>query len=122
MTLFYFFLPVYFFLIFIAPCLIIWGGLKILRISGISRSKIIGYVIIYVVLFFLIEELFKPLVGLSTESKRFISYFIDNFIYLVANFLLLKYYFHFSGKKLWQFFFYLIITGLILSGIISWVI
>lgn len=122
MTLFYLFLPIYFALIFVAPYLIIWGGLKILRISGISRSKIIGYVIIYIVLFFLIEELFKPLVGLSTEPKRFISYFTDNLIYLVANFLLLKYYFHLSGKKLWQFFFYLIITGLILSGIISWVI
>lgn len=122
MTLFYLFLPIYFALIFVAPYLIIWGGLKILRISGISKSKIVGYVIIYVILFFLIEELFKPLFGLSIESKRFISYFTDNLIYLVANFLLLKYYLHLSGRKLWQFFLYLIVAGLILSGIISWVI
>jgi len=105
-------------LLFVVSYFITWGGLKILRISGISGPKIIGYVIISVALVFLVEEFFNPLVGLGAELRRF-SYFTNNLIYLVTNLILLKYYFHLSGKKLWQFFFYLIITGLILSGIIS---
>lgn len=117
----YLFLPLYFFLILVAPYLIIWGGLKILRITEISRSRIIGYVIIYVAIFFLIDQ-FKSLVGLNTQPKSLLSYFADNLIYLAANFLLLKYYFHLSGKKIWQFLLYLIITGLILSGLIAWII
>ena len=120
MEIFLFFLPIiYFFFIILAPYFIILGGLKILNIQGISSSKIIGYVIIYVILFFLVEKFFNPLVGLGTESNRLISYFTNNLIYLAINFLLLKYYFQLSGKKLWHFFLYLIIAGLIFSALVS---
>ena len=115
-----FFLPIiYFAFIIIAPYYIILWGFKIFKISGISNSKIIGYVIIYVALVFLVEKLFNPLVGLGVESNRLIYYFTNNFIYLAVNFLLLKYYLKLSGKKLWHFFLYLIVTGLIFSVLIS---
>jgi len=115
-----FFVPIiYFLFVVLAPYFIIWGGLKILNIRGISNSKIIGYVIVYIIIFFLAEKFLNPLVGLDAEPKRLISYFTNNLIYLVINFLLLKYYFQLSGKKLWQFFLYLIITGLIFSALVS---
>jgi len=120
MALFYFLLPlVIFALVILAPYFIILGGLKLLQISEISRSKVFGYVIIYVIIFFLVDRFSQPLVGLDAESNRLVLYFINNFVYLIVNFLLLKYYFRLSGKKLWQFFLYLIITGLILSALIS---
>jgi hypothetical protein len=120
MTLFYFLLPlIIFVLVILGPYFIILGGFKLLRIDRVSRSKIFGYVIIYIIIFFLADKFTQPLVGLDTESDRLALYFINNFIYLIVNFLLLKYYFQLSGKKLWQFLLYLVITGLILSVLIS---
>ncbi len=119
MTLLFYFVLLLIIFALIASYFIILGGLKLLQITEIPKSKIIGYMIIYVALFFLIERFLNPLVGLNTESTRFISYFTNNLIYLIVSFLLLKYYFQLSGKKLWQFFFYLIIIGLILSGLVS---
>lgn len=125
MSLFYVFLSLLLLpLAFIIQYLITWGGLRILGISGISKSKIVGYIIISGVLgilLFLMEGFLKPLIEFSAGTRSFVSYFINSLFGLVTNFLLLKYYLHLSGKELWKFFLYLTITGLILSGIISWV-
>jgi len=122
MELLLFFLPIiYLLFIIIAPFFIIWGGLKIFKIQGISTFKIIVYLIIGIPLFFLVEKVLHPLIG--GISGHFSNYFflqiIDNLIYSVVSFLMLKYYFHLSGKKLWQFFIYLLVAALVFSVFIS---
>lgn len=122
MALFYFILPIVFFaLIIIAPYYIILGGLRLLRIGGISKSKVFVFYLLLIITAFLINKTFTLFLlnNLKIRSNSIIYWLINNAIYLVVNFLLLRYYFHLSGKKLWQFFLYLVVIGLIFSVLIS---
>lgn len=116
MALFNFFLPIIVFaLIIVGPYYIILGGFKLLRIREVPRSKIFIFYFIVIATAFLTEKFLNSF----TISSQILYRAISNFIYLVVNFLLLKYYFQLSGKKLWQFLVYLILAGLILSLLIS---
>lgn len=109
-----FFLPiVYFLFIVLAPLFIIWGGLKIFNIQGIPKRKIIIYLIVFVLAFFCVDNFFGPRAGISLAYLGI--QIIDNLIYLAINFLLLKYYFHLFGKKLYLFLVYLIVANYIFT-------
>ena len=95
---------------------IILGGLRLLNITDVPKSKIR----IYVLLMFLLGLLVNPLISTAFReiSNKFILYSIDFLISFLIVFLFLKYYFQLSGKKLWQFLLYLISISLIFSLII----
>ena len=110
-------------LLFIFPIIVIYGiaflvfyfliltGFKILKIEGVPKSKIIVYIFsIFLLSFFLNSAI--PIV-IKDVSNRFILYFANFLIPFLVVFLLLKYYFVLSGKKLWQFLLYLIALNLI---------
>lgn len=102
-------------LMILAPFFLIWGGLKVFNIQGISNRKIVVYLIFFTLGFFLVYGFLNLIVGKSLGY--FATEIIYRFISLIFDFLLLKYYFHLSGKKLWQLLAYLVITGLIFSVI-----
>lgn len=117
MAIFNFFLPILIFaLIVLGPYYIILGGLKLLKIREVPRSKVFIFYFIILATSFLTEKFFGQLSNIELNS---LSYkIINNFIYLVVDFLLIKYCFRLSGKKLWQFLIYLILAGLIISSLI----
>ena len=122
MALFNFLWPIIFLaLIIIAPYYIILGGLKFLQIRGIPRSKVFVFYLSIMIIAFLTERFFNPFLVyiLKITSSRILYGVINNSIYLVVNFILLKYYFQLSGKKLWYLFLYFIVVGLIFSALIS---
>jgi len=114
--------PIIFFaLIIFAPYYIILGGLKLLQIREISRSKVFVFYLSVMVTVFLTDRILDPfLINIFKNNLSRIFYIaVNNSIYLIVNFLFLKFYFRLSDKKLWQLFSYFIITGLILSSAIS---
>ncbi len=90
-------------------------GFKILKIEGIARSKIV----VYIFVMFLVGSFLQPVISKSLEGavNVFILYLINSLISFGITFALLKYYFSLSGKKLWQFFLYLVILALIFLGL-----
>ena len=96
---------------------LILAGFKILKIEGIPRSKITVYIF---AIFFLSLFLNSGIPAvLKDVSNSFILYFANLLISFLVVFLLLKYYFLLSGKKLWQFLLYLVILSLIFSTTIT---
>lgn len=122
MALFNFLLPIISFaLIIIAPYFIILGGLRLLRIEGISKSKAFIFYLLIMIITSSISRTLTPFIlnNLRISSNNVIYWLITYILHWLTNFLLLKYYFRLSGKKLWQFFLYLIVVGLIFSALIS---
>ncbi len=114
---FLFILPLIIFpLWFIALYFLILFGFKILKIERAPKSKIVIYIITTTLLGLLLSYVVSP--ALRYISNNIVPYLTNFLIYFGIVFLLLKYYFLLSGKKLWQFLLYLIILNLILSGII----
>ena len=101
---------------FIAFYFLILLGFKILKIERAPKSKIIIYIftmfLLGLFLNYAIPTIFKDI------TSRFVLYSIHFLISFGIVFLLLKYYFLLSGKKLWQFLLYLIVLNLILSMVI----
>ena len=92
-------------------------GFKVLKIEGIPRSKIVPYIFVM----FLSASFLQPAIIKIFENilNKPGLYLINTLISLGITFLLLKYYFLLSGKKLWQFLLYLIVLSLVFSGIIT---
>lgn len=95
-------IPIFIFVL-LAPYFIIKLGFKILKITGIPRSKIIV---------FLLAIFLCSLFLSSVISKNF---WILNTLLFGIIFLFLKYYFLLPGKKLWQFLLYLVVINLVIS-------
>lgn len=116
--LFPFFLP---FVIYIGWFLVFYflilASFKILKIEGIPRYKITTYIFAM----FIFGLFFSPIISaiLKDIPNKFLLYFVNILISFSFTILFLKYYFLLSGKKLWQFFLYLILLNLIFSGIIT---
>ena len=96
---------------------IILLGFKFLKIEGIPKFKIVPYIFIM----FLSGSFLQPAITKIFENilNKPSLYLVNTFISLGIIFLLLKYYFLLSGKKLWQFLLYLIVLSLVFSGIIA---
>lgn len=113
-----FFLPFLFIfgLIFVYYHLIL-TGFKILKIEEVPRSK----VTIYVSIMFLLSLFLNSTISiiLRNVSYKPIFYFTSVSVSFLIVFLLLKYYFLLSGKKLWQFLLYLIVVSITLSLVIK---
>lgn len=114
LTLLIFLLPfgifiIYFFIFYF----LILVGFKILKIKEIPKDKIAVY-IFAVFLFSLFLNFATPII-FKDISNKFILQSANILIYFLVVFLFLKYYFKFSGKKLWQFFLYLVVLSLTFS-------
>ena len=96
---------------------VIKGGLRLLKIKDVPDSKIRIYILIMIILGLFI----KPLIysTFSSFSNKIVPYLADLFIDFLMVFSLLKYYFHLSGKKLWQFLLYLISINILFNLVIS---
>ncbi|MFC1663889.1 hypothetical protein ACFL0A_02085 [Patescibacteria group bacterium] len=105
------------FIFFVISYFLISLGLKILKIEGISRSKIV----VYIFMMFLLGSFLQPAVNkfLGNAVNMPTLYLINTLISFGIALLLLKYYFLLFGKKLWQFLLYLIALNLIFSGVIT---
>lgn len=92
-------------------------GFRVLKIEGIPRFKIA----IYIFVMFLFASFLQPVIIKIFENilNKPSLYLINTLISLGITFLLLKYYFLLSGKKLWQFLLYLIVLSLVFSGIFT---
>ena len=91
-------------------------GFKVLKIEGIPRSKIVPYIfVMFISASFLQPAIIK--IFENTLNKPSL-YLLNILISFGIVFLLLKYYFLLSRKKLWQFLLYLIILNSVFSGII----
>ena len=107
-------LPILIFFFLISYFLILLG-LKILKIEGVTRSKIVVYIfVMFLVGFFLQPVVNKFLAGAVNAP---ILYLINSLISFGIALVILKYYFLLFGKKLWFFFLYLIIINLIFLGL-----
>lgn len=113
-----FFLPfgIYIVWYFLFYFIIIWG-FKFLKIVGVPKPKIR----IYIILIILFGLFVKPLIysifsNIPGRLIPYLAYLLAEFLFV---FLLLRYYFQLSGKKLWQFFLYLIVINIIFNLIIS---
>jgi len=92
-------------------------GFRILKIKGIPRSKITVYVFVMFLLGLFLNS--AVLAVFESVSNRIILYFTSVLISFLVVFLLLKYYFLLSGKKLWQFLLYLVVLSFILSTVVT---
>lgn len=92
------------------------AGFKFFHITGIPRSKIVVYIFVIFFLGLLLKFAILPTV-FKVAPNKIIFYSTRYLIHFLVVFLLIKYYFQLSGKKLWQFFLYLVILSLIFSGI-----
>lgn len=114
---FLFILPLIIFpLWFIALYFLILLGFKILKIERAPKSKIIIYIITMLLLGLFLSYVVLP--ALRDILNKIALYLTNFLIYFGVVFLLLKYYFLLSGKKLWQFLLYLIVLNLIFSAVI----
>ena len=98
---------------FLAYYVFILIGFKILKIKEIQKFKVIVFlfVIFFISLFLssITLAIFRDIAG------KFTIHLIYNSILFLVIFLLLKHYFLLSGKKLWQFFLYLIFFNFVSS-------
>jgi hypothetical protein len=101
---------------FLVSCLLILLGFKILKIKEIPRSKIVFFLFVI----FLLSLFVTPAVNKIFENvlSKPLIIFVNVFIYFGISFLLLKYYFLLSRKKLWQFLLYLIVINITFSLVI----
>lgn len=106
-------LPIFVF--FLVSYFLILLGLKILKIEGVTRSKII----VYIFIMFLMGSFLQPVINKSLVDavNTLALYLINSLISFGIAFAILKYYFSLSGRKLWFFFLYLIVINLIFLGL-----
>ena len=98
---------------------IILVGFKILHIENVPRQKISIFIfIMFFYSLFLSPAIATVVYNNLTESRSSVL-FRNSIFSLLLIFLVLKYYFLLSGKKLQQFFLYLIAINLILSFTIN---
>lgn len=106
---------VLFFILYFA----IFAGFKILHIEDVPRQK----VSIYIFIAFLYSLFLGPAIITTVYEhiieNKFVVVFLNSIFSFLITFLIIKYYFLLSGKKLWQFLLYLIAINLISSLIIN---
>ena len=108
---FAFLIPVVFFFLFYF--FLAWSGLKILKIKGITRTKIA----LYALAMFLATS-FLQLIISSFLGNVAIPYFpqlINVIVFFSLTLVIFKYYFLLSGRNLWHLFLYTIVVNLVLS-------
>jgi len=98
---------------------VILTGFRILHIKDVPRQKIS----IYIFIVFLYSLFLSPAIATTVYKhiieNKFVVVSLNSIFSFLITFLIIKYYFLLSGKKLWQFFLYLIIVGLIFSSAIN---
>jgi hypothetical protein len=92
---------------------VIWLGIKILKIEGVTKKKIVIYIFLMLIIGYLLSP-FENRV-LAIIHNIFFFYLVSIIFSLLTNLLILKYYFLLSGKKLWQLTSYLVAIGFIAS-------
>ena len=101
---------------FLIPYFLFLLGLKVLKIEGIPRFKIMIYIFVMFLVATLLNTVFIRLADVLNKPSL---YLINILVSVGITLSLLKYYFSLSGKKLWQFFLYLTALGLVFSGLSS---
>ena len=97
---------------------LILTGFKILKIKGIPKSKVAVYILVmFLFNLFLNSVILTALKDIS--DNKLILHFVNLLVSFLIVFLLLKYYFLLSGKKLWQFLLYLIVLSVTFSLVIK---
>lgn len=106
-------------ILFLILYFVILAGFKILHIKSVPRQKIS----IYIFIVFLYSLFLSPTITTTIYEhiikNKFVVVSLNSVFSFLITFLIIKYYFLLSGKKLWQFFLYLIVAGLILSFTIN---
>lgn len=103
-----FLIPVVFFFLF--HYFFIWSGLKILKIKGITKAKIL----LYVFAMFLSTSFLQGIINNITASLP-VFYLSNAFVSFLLVFVIFKYYFLLSGKKLWYLSLYVVVLSIILN-------
>ncbi|MCK5123012.1 MAG: ATP-dependent metallopeptidase FtsH/Yme1/Tma family protein [Candidatus Pacebacteria bacterium] len=98
---------------------IILVGFKILYIESVPRQKISIFIFIMFFYSLFLSPTIATVVYNNLTESRSIVLFLNSIFSLLLIFLVLKYYFLLSGKRLQQFFLYLIAINLILSFTIN---
>jgi hypothetical protein len=98
---------------FVIIYFITWFGLRILKIEGIKRRKIITYIFLMLLISFLLSPFTNRI--LAAIHNVYFFYLVNIIYSFVINLIVIKYYLSLSGQKLWQFTLYNVISGLIVS-------
>ena len=116
-----FFLPIFFTLgLIFTYYYLILTGFKILKIKEVPKHK----VAVYVSIMFLLGLFLNPAISVVFRNVSYkpVLYFTSVSVSFLIVFLLLKYYFLLSGKRLWQFLLYLIVVRAALFLVINFVV
>jgi len=99
---------------------LILTGFKILKIKEVPKHK----VVVYVSIMFLLGLFLNPAISVVFRNVSYkpVLYFTSVSVSFLIVFLLLKYYFLLSGKRLWQFLLYLIVVRAALFLVINFVV
>jgi len=107
--------------IYIAWFLIIYlvalAGLKLFKIDGVPRYKIIFYILSVYFLGVLLGYVNQSFV--QNVGNIYIIYVINTAISILATFFIFKYYLQLAGKKLWYFLIYLVAFNILFSIILT---
>lgn len=98
---------------------IVLVGFRILHIENIPKQKISVYVFITFIYSLFLSPATATIVYKYITKNEFAVNFIDYIFSFLITFLIIKYYFLLSGKKLWQFLLYLVVIGLIFSLVVN---
>ena len=107
--------------IYIAWFLIIYlvalGGLKLFKIDGVPRYKIVVFIFLVYFLGLLLH--YANGLFIQNATSIYTVYFINSAISLLATFLIFKYYLQLAGKKLWYFLIFLSSFNILFSIILT---
>ena len=106
-------------ILFFVLYFVILAGFKILHIKNVPRQKISIYIFIVFLYSLFLSPAITTTVYRHIIENRFVVFFLNSIFFYLATFLIFRYYFLLFGKKLWQFFLYFIIVGLIFSFTIN---
>ena len=95
--------------------LFIWGGLKILKITGVPRKKIV----VYLFALFLLSIFISPRIYGFVEENRMLSSIVFYISLLFPSILIFKYYWRLQNIELLKFLGWFIVIGMVLSLITS---
>lgn len=98
---------------------VVWGGLKITGIKDIPKKKILGYVFFSLILSLIAEIFVVQTLEIGGNSEVILIHVARSIFSLFITYVLLRYYLRVPQERFWYFFLYLILAGIVLSGLIS---